>query len=88
MQVRTTTPNHPASPMQVANQAQQMAKNCHDERLALTMQYVAIGSMAIMALAAGVHLVKDMMGNSSERVYRHDEFESAHRQLSGHQRGK
>ena len=30
-------------------QAQQMAKNCNNERLAMTLQCVAIGSMIVMA---------------------------------------
>ena len=33
-------------------QAQAMAKNCKNERLAMVLQYVAIGSMIIMAGAA------------------------------------
>jgi hypothetical protein len=41
-----------------------MAKNCGNERLAMTMQYVAIGSMIIMAGAAAAHLMKDMFGHT------------------------
>ena len=33
-------------------QAQMMAKNCNNERLAMILQYVAIGSMIVMAGAA------------------------------------
>ena len=42
-------------------QAQQMAKNCNNERLAMTLQCVAIGSMFIMAAASAAHLIKDLL---------------------------
>jgi hypothetical protein len=42
-------------------QAQMMAKNCHNERMAMTLQYVAIASMIIMAGAAA-HLMKELFG--------------------------
>lgn len=45
-------------------QAQQMAKNCNNERLAMTLQCVAIGSMIIMATSAAAHLVKDLLRTS------------------------
>ena len=45
-------------------QAQQMAKNCNNERLAMTMQYVAIGSMIVMAASAAAHVFKDLFRNS------------------------
>jgi len=44
-------------------QAQMMAKNCTNERLAMTLQYVAIGSMIIMAGAAAAHILKDLFGH-------------------------
>ena len=47
-------------------QAQQMANNCKNERLAMTLQYVAIGSMIIMATATAAHIFKDLF-RSSER---------------------
>ena len=49
-------------------QAQQMAKNCNNERLAMTLQFVAIGSMIVMATASAAHLIKDLFRNSE----RHD----------------
>ena len=49
---------------QLGPEAQRMAKNCNDERLAMTMQYVAIGSMIIMAGAAAVHLMKELFGHT------------------------
>ncbi len=45
-------------------QAQLMAKNCNNERLAMTLQYVAIGSMIIMAAATAAQLFKDLSGNT------------------------
>ena len=45
-------------------QAQMMAKNCNNERLAMTLQFVAIGSMIIMAGAAAAHILKDLFGHS------------------------
>jgi len=45
-------------------QAQTMAKNCNNERMAMTLQYVALGSMIIMAGAAAARILKDMFGHS------------------------
>ena len=45
-------------------EAQRMARNCGNERLAMTMQYVAIGSMIIMAGAAATHLLRDVFGHT------------------------
>ena len=41
-------------------QAQMMARNCTNERMAMTLQYVALGSMIIMAGAAAAHILKDL----------------------------
>lgn len=41
-------------------QAQMMAKNCGNERLAMVMNYVALGSMIIMAGYAAKQLLKDV----------------------------
>ena len=41
-------------------QAQQMAKNCNNERLAMTLQCVAIGSMIVMATATAAQIFKDL----------------------------
>ena len=43
-------------------QAQMMSKNCGNERLALVMQYVAVGSMIIMAGVAASQMLKDVFG--------------------------
>jgi len=48
-------------------QAQMMARNCNNERLAMTLQYVAIGSVIIMAGAAAAHLMKELFGHSERR---------------------
>ena len=45
-------------------QAQQMSKNCNNERMAMILQYVALGSMIIMAGAAAAHLMKDLFGHN------------------------
>ena len=45
-------------------EAQAMAKNCKNERLAMTLQYVAIGSMIIMAGVAAAQVLKDAFGSS------------------------
>jgi hypothetical protein len=39
-------------------QAQQMAKHCNNERLAMPLQCVAIGSMIVMATPMAAPLVK------------------------------
>ncbi len=36
-----------------------MAKNCNNDRMAMILQYVAIGSMIIMAGAAARQVLKD-----------------------------
>ena len=49
-------------------EAQAMARNCKNERLAMTLQYVAIGSMIIMASVAAAQVLKDAFGSpGSER---------------------
>jgi len=44
-------------------EAQAMARNCKNERLAMTLQYVAIGSMIIMAGVAAAQVLKDAFGS-------------------------
>ena len=48
-------------------QAQMMAKNCNNERMAMTLQYVALGSMIIMAGAAAAHILKDLFGHTGHQ---------------------
>ena len=57
-------------------QAQQMARNCNNEKMAMVFQYVAIGSMIIMGLAGVAHLVKDIGGS-----WHRERAERNHRQL-------
>ena len=51
----------------LGREAQNMAKNCPNERLAMTLQFVAIDSMIIMAGAAAAHLMKDLFGHSERQ---------------------
>jgi len=44
-------------------EAQAMARNCKNERLAMTLQYVVIGSMIIMAGVAATQALKDVFGS-------------------------
>jgi hypothetical protein len=43
-------------------QAQAMARNCDNQRLAMVLQYVAIGSMIVMTGAAAAQILKDCFG--------------------------
>jgi hypothetical protein len=43
-------------------QAQMMAKNCGNERMAMILQYVALGSMIVMTGVAASQLLKDAFG--------------------------
>ena len=45
-------------------QAQAMSRNCGNERLAMILQYVALGSMIIMAGVAASHAMKEVFGPS------------------------
>jgi hypothetical protein len=47
-------------------EAQRMARNCNNERMAMILQSVAIGSMIIMAGAAAAHLIKDLFRHSGQ----------------------
>jgi len=44
-------------------QAQMMSKNCDNERMAMILQSVAIGSMIIMAGAAASQVLRDVFGS-------------------------
>jgi len=43
-------------------QAQMMSRNCNNDRMAMILQYVAVGSMIIMAGVAASHVLKDAFG--------------------------
>ena len=48
-------------------QAQMMSKNCNNERMAMVLQSVAIGSMIVMAGVAATHLLREVFGSSGPR---------------------
>ncbi len=41
-----------------------MSKNCQNERMAMILQYVAVGSMIIMAGAAASQVVREVFGTT------------------------
>jgi hypothetical protein len=43
-------------------QAQSMARNCGSERMAMIMQYVALGSMIVMAGVAASKVLREAFG--------------------------
>ena len=47
-------------------QAQAMSRNCGNDRLAMVLQYVALGSMIIMAGVAASHAMKEVFGPSGQ----------------------
>jgi hypothetical protein len=48
-------------------QAQMMSRNCSNDRMAMILQYVAVGSMIIMAGVAASHVLKDVFGTPHHR---------------------
>lgn len=44
-------------------QAQMMSKNCSDERVAMMLQYVALGSMIVMTGLAATQILKEAFGS-------------------------
>lgn len=52
----------------LGSQAQFMSKNCDNERMAMILQYVALGSMIVMTGAAATQILRDVFGSpGSER---------------------
>jgi hypothetical protein len=51
-------------------QAQLLSRNCNDERLAMLMQYVAVGSMIVMAGVAISQAWKNAFGNQHHGQWR------------------
>jgi ABC-type enterobactin transport system permease subunit len=47
----------------LAPQAQRMSRNCGDERLAMILQYVAVGSMIAMTGIAASQVLRDVFGS-------------------------
>jgi hypothetical protein len=50
----------------LGSQAQSMARSCNNERMAMIMQYVAVGSMIIMAGVAASQLLRDAFGPTGD----------------------
>ena len=50
----------------LGQQAQSMSRNCNNERMAMIMQYVAVGSMIIMAGVAASQLLRDAFGPTGD----------------------
>jgi len=46
----------------LGSQAQQMARNCGSDRMAMILQYVALGSMIVMTGVAASQILKDAFG--------------------------
>lgn len=46
----------------LGSQAQMMSKHCNNERMAMLLQYVALGSMVVMTGIAARQLLKDAFG--------------------------
>jgi hypothetical protein len=47
-------------------QAQAMSRNCGNDRLAMICQYVALGSMIVMAGVAASHALKEVFGSPGQ----------------------
>jgi hypothetical protein len=62
-------PTNPHTPglLQVANQAQSMAANAKQHRMAVAFQTVAMVSMAVMGVSAAAHLIRDMLRSDQGR---------------------
>jgi hypothetical protein len=57
---------HPVNPhnpslLKVAEQAQDMAANAKQQRMAVAFQTVAMVSMAVMGVTAAAHLIRDLL---------------------------
>ena len=48
----------------LGSQAQMMSKNCGNERMAMILQYVAVGSMIVMAGIAASQVLRDAFGST------------------------
>ncbi|HEX7379310.1 MAG TPA: hypothetical protein VF278_19465 [Pirellulales bacterium] len=46
----------------LGNQAQTMSRHCNNERVAMILQYVALGSMILMTGIAASQVLKDVFG--------------------------
>jgi hypothetical protein len=48
---------------QLGPQAQLMSRNCNDERMAMILQYVAVGSMIVMTGIAASQVLREAFGS-------------------------
>jgi hypothetical protein len=46
----------------LGTQAQMMARNCNNDRMAMILQYVALGSMIVMTGVAASQVLKEAFG--------------------------
>lgn len=46
----------------LGQEAQMMARNCNNQRMAMVLQYVALGSMIVMTGIAATQLLKEAFG--------------------------
>jgi hypothetical protein len=51
-------------------EAQRMSRYCNDERLAMVVQYVALGSMIVMAGVAASQVLRDAFGTRNHELGR------------------
>jgi hypothetical protein len=79
---------HIHSPFNVAEKAERMARDCKNEKLAMTLQYVAIGSMVLMGLAGAAHLIKDVMGGWHKEPGSRESNRLHDRMREDHDRGR
>lgn len=47
----------------LGSQAQMMSKNCSDEKVAMLLQYVALGSMIVMTGLAATQVLREAFGS-------------------------
>ena len=50
----------------LGTQAQTMARNCENQRLAMILQYVALGAMIVMTGVAASQILKDCFGTRND----------------------
>jgi hypothetical protein len=51
---------------ELGNQAQFMSRQCNNERLAMILNYVALGSMIVMTGYAANEILKDVFGTRDQ----------------------
>jgi len=51
----------------LGTQAQMMSRNCNNDRMAMILQYVALGSMIVMTGIAASQVLRDVFGSRDDR---------------------